>query len=72
MDTFDNLHPDDIDTFSLTQDDIRHLILLALQDNYLKFNDVYYMQGNCLAMGNHLAVVASNFFCLRIGAKTFR
>ena len=61
----------DIETFSLTQDDIRHLLLLALQDNYFKFNDVYYMQGNCLAMGNRLAVVASNSFVYELERKLF-
>ena len=61
----------DIDTFSLTQDDIRHLLLLALRDNYFKFNDVYYMQRNCLAMGNRLAVVASNCFVYELEQKLF-
>ena len=61
----------DIDTFSLTQDDIRQLLLLALQDNYFKFNDVYYKQGNHLAMGNRLAIVASNCFVYELERKLF-
>ena len=49
-------------TFNLKHDEVRDLLRLSLQDNYFKFNDICYMQRNCLAIGIRLAVVAANCF----------
>ena len=51
-----------IETYGISIEDFRKLLSLALCDNYFKYNDKYYAQGDCLAMGNRLFVIAANCF----------
>ena len=47
------------------------MLSLALCDNYFKYNDKYYVQGDCLAMGNRLFVMAANCFVYSLEKKLF-
>ena len=60
-----------IDTYDISIEDFRKLLSLALCDNYFKYNDKYYAQGDCLAMGNRLSVVAANCFVYSLEKKLF-
>ena len=60
-----------LDTFGLKYEHINTLLQLSLQDNYFKFDNTFYMQRNCLAMGNRLAVIAANCFVFKLERKLF-
>ena len=60
-----------IDTYGISIEDFRKLFSLALCDNYFKYNDKYYAQGDCLAMGNRLSVIATNCFVYSLEKKLF-
>jgi hypothetical protein len=60
-----------IDTFNLDLNELHILLGLALQNNYFKFNNCFYKQGNCLAMSNRLAVVAANCFVFKLEKQLF-
>ena len=60
-----------LDIFGLKYEDINTLLQLSLRDNYFKFNNTFYMQGNCLAMGNRLAIIAANCFVFKLECKLF-
>ena len=60
-----------IDTYGISIEDFRKLLSLALCDNYFKYNDKYYAQGDCLAMGNRLSVIAANCFVYSLEKKLF-
>ena len=50
---------------------INTLLQLSLQDNYFKFNNTFYIQGNCLTIGNRLAIEAANCFVFKLERKLF-
>ena len=58
-----------IDTYGISIDNFRKLLPLALSDNYFKYNDKYYVQGDCLAMSNRLSVIAANCFVYSLEKK---
>ena len=60
-----------IDIYGISIEDFRKLLSLALCDNYFKYNDKYYAQGDCLAMGNRLSVIAANCFVYSLEKKLF-
>ena len=60
-----------IDTYGINIENFRKLLSLALCDNYFKYNDKYYAQGDCLAMGNRLSVIAANCFVYSLEKKLF-
>ena len=60
-----------LDTFSLKYEDVNTLLQLSLRDSYFKFNNTFYMKGNCLAMGNRLIVVTVNCFVFKLERKLF-
>ena len=41
-----------LDTFGSNYEDVNTLLQISLHDSYFKFNNTFYMQGNCFAMGN--------------------
>ena len=60
-----------IDTCGISIEDFCKLLSLALCDNYFKYNDKYYAQGDCLAMGNRLSVIAANCFVYSLEKKLY-
>ena len=60
------------DHFGLTNNDISTLLQLALKDNYFDFFGQCYAQGDCLAMGNRLSIVAANCFVYTLELKLFQ
>ena len=60
-----------LDTFGLKYEDINTLLHLSLQDNYFQLNNTFYTQGNCLAMGNRVAVREANCFVFKLERELF-
>ena len=61
-----------INHFGLTNNDISTLFQLTLKDNYFEFFGQCYAQGDCLAMGNRLSIVAANCFVYTLELKLFQ
>ncbi len=60
-----------IDTYGISIDDFRKLLSLALCDNYFKYNDKYYAQGDCLAWSSKRPIIAANCFVYSLDKKLF-
>ena len=61
-----------VDTFNINLNDERTSLNLVLQDNYFKINNNYYIQGNCLDLGNRPAVITANCFVYTLERHYFQ
>ena len=62
-------HQDEVDTFGLSQDDIKHLLQHCLTKNVFRFDDKFYRQTLGIAMGNPCAPPIAILFLDRFERK---